>query len=215
MRVVRILEERDQRVVLSFPPFRLDVTEGRLWKNGRELGLRRKPFAILYFLSQHPRHLVTHSEIVDAVWGRVAMSDSLLRTHVCDLRRVLEDDVIETVPGRGYRLLADVSEVDEERIGLAGKPFLELVRGCESPSPLPAADLASAVRASGSARWLEELSEALTTLGIKAVLLLVCDEKGEEVATLLGTALAAARDAPHAAAKARSSTLRRSSGSRR
>ena len=68
VRVVRILEERDQRVVLSFPPFRLDVTEGRLWKSGRELRIRPKPFAILHYLTQHPRRLVTQSEIVAAVW---------------------------------------------------------------------------------------------------------------------------------------------------
>jgi len=95
--------------VLSFPPFRLDVAEARLWKGERELRLRPKPFAILHYLTQHPRRLVTRSEIVDAVWGRSAMSESLLRTHVCDLRHVLGEDVIETVVCRGYRFLADVS----------------------------------------------------------------------------------------------------------
>jgi DNA-binding response OmpR family regulator len=58
---------RDRRAVFSFPPFRLDVAEGRLWKNGRELRIRPKPFAILHYLTRHPRRLVTRSEIVDAV----------------------------------------------------------------------------------------------------------------------------------------------------
>src|SRR5277367_5720910 len=92
---------RDQRPALSFPPFRLDVAEGRLWKDGRELRLRPKPFAILCCLAQHPRRLVTQSEIVDAVWGRIAMSESLVRTHVRDLRHVLGEHVIDTVLGRG------------------------------------------------------------------------------------------------------------------
>jgi hypothetical protein len=38
------------------------------------------------------------------------------------LRHALGQDVIETVPGRGYRLLADVSEIDDEA---TGELFLE------------------------------------------------------------------------------------------
>ncbi len=67
--------------MLSFPPFRLDLDNERLWKDGEELRLRRKPFAILRHLARHPQRLVTHEEIVEAVWGKFAMSESLLRTH--------------------------------------------------------------------------------------------------------------------------------------
>jgi DNA-binding response OmpR family regulator len=38
-----------------------------------ELKLRRKPFAILKYLAMHPRRLVTQEELVEAVWGKVAM----------------------------------------------------------------------------------------------------------------------------------------------
>jgi|HubBroStandDraft_1064217.scaffolds.fasta_scaffold02448_2 DNA-binding winged helix-turn-helix (wHTH) protein len=186
---------RDQRAVLSFPPFRLDVAEERLWKNGREMRLRPKPFSILRYLAQHPRRLVTKSEIVDAVWGRIAMGESLVRTHVYDLRRVLGEDVIETVVGRGYRFQVDVSEIDEVHNGkgLAGKPPLELVRPSESPSPGRAGDVPQAVRTADNGRMLNELTDALATLGIKAVLLFVGDEQGEHIATLFGAASPPAR----------------------
>jgi DNA-binding winged helix-turn-helix (wHTH) protein len=170
---------RDQRAVLSFPPFRLDVAEERLWKNGRELYLRPKPFAILRYLTRHPRRLVRQSEIVDAVWGKIAMSESLLRTHVHDLRHVLGEHVIETVTGRGYRFLVDVSEIDEARNGkgLAGKPPLELARTSESRSAGQAGAVPQAVRTADIVRMLKDLTDALATLGIKAtVLLLVGDE---------------------------------------
>jgi len=91
-----------------FGPFRLDVGEQRLWKGNNELKLRRKPFAILRFLTENPLRLATQGEVVEAVWGKIAMSESLLRTHVSELRRLLGDGVIETVVGRGYRFLLDV-----------------------------------------------------------------------------------------------------------
>ncbi len=102
-------------LTLSFPPFRLDVDDERLWRDGSELKLRRKPFAILKYLAMNPKRLVTQDELIEAVWGRVVMSESLLRTHVRDVRSVLGDDVIETVTGRGYRFVADV----ETGIGIA------------------------------------------------------------------------------------------------
>jgi predicted ATPase len=100
--------------LLSFPPFRLDLDDERLWKDGEELHLRRKPFAILRYLVQHAQRLVTRHEIVEAVWGNIAMSESLLRTHMSELRRVLGDGTIETVVGRGYRFLLEVKYLELE-----------------------------------------------------------------------------------------------------
>jgi predicted ATPase len=106
--------------VLFFPPFVLDLADERLWKNGRALHIRRKPFAILRHLSRHPQRLVTHAELVEEVWGKVVMSDSLLRTHMRDLRHVLGEDIIETVIGRGYRFVADVEDCDASPAPSAG-----------------------------------------------------------------------------------------------
>jgi predicted ATPase len=108
--------------LLSFPPFRLDLDSERLWKHDQEVRLRRKPFAILRFLAQNPRRLVTHAEIVDAVWGKIAMSESLLRTHVHDLRGVLGEGVVETVVGRGYRFTAEVEQLYADQPNLAASP---------------------------------------------------------------------------------------------
>jgi DNA-binding winged helix-turn-helix (wHTH) protein len=108
--------------LLSFAPFRLDLDSERLWKGDEEVRLRRKPFAILRFLVQNPRRLVTQGEIVDAVWGKIAMSESLLRTHVSDLRNALGEGVVETVIGRGYRFVAEISHVYTDDAGLTAAP---------------------------------------------------------------------------------------------
>jgi DNA-binding winged helix-turn-helix (wHTH) protein len=110
--MARYLGGRDPDVRL-FPPFRLDVGDERLWRGTEELRVRRKPFAILKYLTANPLHLVTQDELVEAVWGKIAMSESLLRTHVSELRRLLGEGVIETVVGRGYRFLIDV-QVEKE-----------------------------------------------------------------------------------------------------
>jgi NAD(P)H-dependent FMN reductase len=88
---------------------RIDLAEERVWKDGVEVHLRRKPFAILKILARHPKQIVTQAELVEAVWGDVSTSQSLLRTHMRDLRHVLGDEVVETVVGRGYRFLLDAS----------------------------------------------------------------------------------------------------------
>lgn len=102
--------------MLSFPPFQLDLDNERLWKNGEEIHLRRKPFAILRHLVRNPRRLVPREEIVDTVWGKIATSESLLRTHLSALRQVLGEGVVETVIGRGYRFLPEVKRLDIEAL---------------------------------------------------------------------------------------------------
>jgi DNA-binding winged helix-turn-helix (wHTH) protein len=101
---------RDRVSVLTWGAFRLDLREERIFKEGREVRLRSKPLSILRYLAGHPRRLVSRADLVEAVWGKVAMSESVLRTHLWELRRVLGENVIETVVGRGYRFVADVED---------------------------------------------------------------------------------------------------------
>jgi DNA-binding winged helix-turn-helix (wHTH) protein/tetratricopeptide (TPR) repeat protein len=114
--------------VLAFPPFQLDLDDERLLRDGSELKLRRKPFAILKYLATHPKRLVTHQEVTEAIWGNISMSENVLRTHVYELRNVVGEGVIETVIGRGYRFVSNVRAV--ERL----EP-LALVRDLAAESP--------------------------------------------------------------------------------
>ena len=90
--------------MLTFPPYRIDLDEERLWKGDTQLTLRRKPFAILRHLIANPKKLVTHDDLLASVWGGTTVSESAVRSHLHELRSVLGDGVIETVIGRGYRL---------------------------------------------------------------------------------------------------------------
>src|SRR5215471_7103858 len=93
---------------ISFGPFSLDIASERLLKGAQEIALRPKVFAVLKFLLDHPRRLLTKDEILDAVWPEVSVGDAVLKSCIKELRNLLEDDsksprYIETVHRRGYR----------------------------------------------------------------------------------------------------------------
>ncbi len=160
--------------VRLFGPFRLDVGEQRLWKGAEELKLRRKAFAILRFLTANPLSLVTQEAVVEAVWGKVAMSESLLRTHVSEVRRVLGEGAIETVVGRGYRFLLEVQ---------AERPPTSTCRPFESASIQ-----ATLVGRSTELKFLRQAFEA--AVAQKRRLIFVIGEPGIGKTALIDTFLA-------------------------
>ncbi len=113
--------------MVAFPPFRVDLTDERLWKGDKQVALRRKPFAILAHLVANPRKLVTHEDLLQHVWRGQVVSESAVRTHVHELRQALGEGVIETVIGRGYRFTAEIVDdsirapVEVDRVQLAGR----------------------------------------------------------------------------------------------
>jgi DNA-binding winged helix-turn-helix (wHTH) protein len=99
---------------ISFAPFRLDPASEQLWRGAEPLPLRPKAFRLLRYLAEHPERLVTHEELLQAVWRHRYVSDGLLRGYIHELRQVLGDDpkaprFIETARGRGYRFIAAVT----------------------------------------------------------------------------------------------------------
>jgi DNA-binding winged helix-turn-helix (wHTH) protein/predicted ATPase len=110
-----------------FAPFRLDTSNEQLWRGSEEIRLRRKTFAVLRYLVEHPGQLVTKATLLDAVWSDVAVSDSMPAISVREVREALGDDVsaprfIETVRGRGYRFIANVAnEVGDNTTSVGGR----------------------------------------------------------------------------------------------
>ncbi len=162
----------ERHAVLSFPPFRLDVADERLWNGERAVRLRRKPFAILRYLAQRPQRLVTYGELVEAVWGSaVAMSESLLRTHVVDVRRALGDGFVETVVGRGYRFKAAVTGAGVPPTTWVRGQHLKLVEPADA-SVFPIAT-AKRPRDDGYGRLLEQIANVIAASGLNAAVVLV------------------------------------------
>src|SRR5271166_1794775 len=114
----------------DFPPFRLDLVNQCLWHrrtkgDDERILLTPKAFAMLRYLVEHAGRLVTHDELLDAVWPNTHIQPQAIKKLVLDLRSALGDRAqkplfIETLHRRGYRFIAAVSE------GTAAKPALPL-----------------------------------------------------------------------------------------
>ena len=131
-----------------FDGFRLDPAHACLWRETAALTLTPKVFAVLHYLVTHPDRLVSKEELLDAVWPEVAVTEAAVRVTIGMLRKVLGDPVqaphfIATVPRRGYRFLAPVTE----SIGVAPSPATP---GTPTAPQTPATGLASAPPLDGS-----------------------------------------------------------------
>jgi DNA-binding response OmpR family regulator len=111
---IRALLRRDLRVrepVLCVDDLRLDPASHTVWQGKRRLELTHKEFGILEYLMRHPGEVISQEELIEHVWGEeVNLFTTSMRVHIHSLRRKLGDNVenpryIETVVGRGYRLL--------------------------------------------------------------------------------------------------------------
>jgi two-component system KDP operon response regulator KdpE len=107
------LRHRMQRMaetpVLKIGAIEIDSVRHRVTRAGQELKLTPKEFELLSFLARHSGKVVTHKQILTAVWGPAHTGDTqYLRVYIGHLRQKIEDDpndprVIVTEPGVGYR----------------------------------------------------------------------------------------------------------------
>jgi TolB-like protein len=103
--------------VIRFGEFEVDLQAGCLIKQGLKIRLREQLFVVLSMLLEHAGEVVTREELQKRLWpGDVVVDFEIdLNTIIARLREALGDSAghpryIETLPKRGYRFLADVSE---------------------------------------------------------------------------------------------------------
>jgi len=87
--------------------------QNRIKSGDLSVHLRPRVMDVLAVLAAHGGEVVTRQEIIESVWRRRFIAESVLTRAVFELRRAFGDDpdqprVIETLQGRGYRLLPEV-----------------------------------------------------------------------------------------------------------
>jgi TolB-like protein/thioredoxin-like negative regulator of GroEL len=99
-------------------PFRVgrwsvEPNTGTLSGEGSTRRLQPRTMAVLQRLSDSAGELVSKQQLLDEVWEGAFVGEDVLSRCIADIRRAMNDDarkptVIETVPRRGYRLIAPV-----------------------------------------------------------------------------------------------------------
>ena len=107
-------------MIWSFGGFELDEERFELRRGGAVVELRRKVFDVLRYLVAQNGRLVSKDELLQSVWPRETIQEGVVAQNIAILRRALGDSrdeakLIQTVHGRGYRFIADVSAARVER----------------------------------------------------------------------------------------------------
>jgi len=104
--------------LIRFEDFELDLRSYQVRRSGNTLKLERIPMEVLFLLVERPGQLVTREEIIERLWGKNVFldTDNAINTAIRKIRQVLKDDpeqprFIQTVTGRGYRFIGQISEV--------------------------------------------------------------------------------------------------------
>jgi two-component system KDP operon response regulator KdpE len=104
------LQRKAEIPVLRVGGLEIDAVRHRVLRGAAELKLTPKEFELLSFLARHAGRVITHKQILAAVWGPAHTGDTqYLRVYIGQLRQKIEDKpddprIVLTEPGIGYRI---------------------------------------------------------------------------------------------------------------
>jgi DNA-binding winged helix-turn-helix (wHTH) protein/TolB-like protein/Tfp pilus assembly protein PilF len=103
----------------EFGPYRLDTAERVLLRDGQPVPLTPKALQTLLVLVESSGRILDKDVLLSRVWPDTFVEEITLAQNVSTLRKMLGVDqqgrqYIETVPRRGYRFVANVSEWRDE-----------------------------------------------------------------------------------------------------
>jgi DNA-binding winged helix-turn-helix (wHTH) protein/TolB-like protein/Tfp pilus assembly protein PilF len=121
--------------IYEFDKFRLDVAKRLLASHdGSQIPLKPRVFDTLLYLVRHCGKLIEKDELMREIWSDSIVEENNLNQNISVLRRVLgekpgEQRFIVTVPGRGYRFVADVRQVSDADLVTKENTVEEDLRG--------------------------------------------------------------------------------------
>jgi two-component system, OmpR family, KDP operon response regulator KdpE len=108
--VFRRVADSHEEATLEVEGLEINFAAHRVLREGREVKLTTIEFELLCMLARNRGRLMTSRALLSEVWGPAYAHDApLLRTHIANLRRKIEDGVasqwryLKTEAGVGYR----------------------------------------------------------------------------------------------------------------
>ena len=102
---------------LIFRSLTLDVQRFCLFGPAGQIKLRPKSFEVLRYLAERAGRTVTKEELIAAIWPNVTVSEESLTRCISDIRLAIgrpAQEIIKTLPKRGYLLEGPVSRDDDQ-----------------------------------------------------------------------------------------------------
>ncbi len=101
------------REFYEFEPFTIDASRRLLLSGGKPVPLKPKVFDTLLVLVENSGRVVEKDELMQLIWPDVVVEENNLTQNISAIRKCLggrhnEHRYVVTVPGRGYRFVADV-----------------------------------------------------------------------------------------------------------
>jgi DNA-binding winged helix-turn-helix (wHTH) protein len=129
---------RQSQDLFRFLPFELDLSRGRLVREGEPVALSDRQLDVLSVLVANAGRVVSKDALIEAGWKGIAVSDNSIEQAISSLRRALGnqpngDPYIETSARRGYRFAAAVERAQprhsDEALDALLAPFRSFVEG--------------------------------------------------------------------------------------
>jgi len=103
------------RIIYEFGDFRLIPDDDLLLRGDEAIPLTPKVFSTLVMLIERHGHLVRKEDLIEKIWAGSFVDEAAVSRCVWTIRNALGEDsksnsVIQTVPKRGYKFVADVNE---------------------------------------------------------------------------------------------------------
>lgn len=113
---LRAMREENKRIY-CFESFQVDPARRRLWREGQPVQIHSKTFDLLLALVENSGRELEKDELLELVWPNQVVEEGNLTVKMSALRKILgerrdEARFIVTIPGRGYRFVADVKQTE-------------------------------------------------------------------------------------------------------
>ncbi|GAB5448778.1 tetratricopeptide repeat protein [Gymnodinialimonas sp.] len=108
-------------------PFTLRPDRRDILINGAPAPLGARAFDVLAYLDAHSDRVVSKRELLEQVWGGLAVEEGNLSVQISTLRKVLGSRAIATVPGVGYKLAGGAPVPPASGPALPDKPSLAVL----------------------------------------------------------------------------------------
>jgi Tol biopolymer transport system component/DNA-binding winged helix-turn-helix (wHTH) protein len=135
------LMNRETRRIYTFDSFQVDPARRRLWNAGQPVQIHSKTFDLLLALIENSGQELEKGKLLELVWPNQVVEEGNLTVKMSALRKILgerkdEARFIVTIPGRGYRFVADVKQVETsgDAVVIERQAFTHIVVEEESES---------------------------------------------------------------------------------